>query len=269
LELLAPAKVNLGLSVRGRRDDGYHELHTIFAALELGDEVILEPRPKGIELASPWGSQDLAYRAAASYLAATGWPGGVRLQLHKRIPPGAGLGGGSSDAAAVLKGLAQLYPADLDLVPLAQALGADVPFFLQLGVREARGIGERLVSLALPRLPLLVVYPGIPLATREVFADLSPWEWGPELPVEEVLAALREGVEPPYWNSLEAPAFRKLPLLRELKELLKSLGLYGVLMSGSGSAIFGFPPTPEDGKRILRSLQGRFPWVQLTFLGGL
>ena len=124
MELLAPAKVNLGLSVLGRRPDGYHELHTLFAALSVGDRLWVEPAPQKVALevrgaALSGGPDNLVYRAAVAYLEAAGWPGGVRVVLEKRLPLAAGLGGGSSDAAAVLRALAQLYPASLDLKALA------------------------------------------------------------------------------------------------------------------------------------------------------
>ncbi len=246
MERLAPGKVNLGLALLGRRPDGYHELHTVFAALSFGDRVFVEPIPQGLEFRGPYGRQNLAYRAAEAYLKAAGWPGGARIRLEKDLPAGAGLGGGSSDAAQVLLALAELYPGGVDLQALALGLGADVPFFLKGGVAEARGIGERLTPLDLPPLPVVVFFPGIRLPTPRVYAHVKPQDFTPELPVPRILKALARGEEPPYWNALEGPAFRLYPELRVVKERLRALGLRGVLMSGSGSAFFGLAQDPEE-----------------------
>lgn len=255
MERLAVAKVNLGLSLLGRRPDGYHELHTLFASLSFGDRLFLEPIPEGIEFRGRYGKRNLAYRAAAAYLERAGWPGGVRILLEKRLPEGAGLGGGSSDAAQVLLGLKELYPAEVDLSSLALSLGADVPFFLQGGVAEARGVGERLRPLSLSPLPVVVFSLGLRLPTPRVYGEVKPHDFGPELPVEEILKALEGGKEPPYWNSLEGPAFRLHPELKEVKARLKALGLRGVLMSGSGSAFFGLAEDEAQAKKAVGALR--------------
>lgn len=265
MERLAVAKVNLGLSLLGRRPDGYHELHTLFAALSFGDRLFLEPIPEGIEFRGRYGKRDLAYRAAEAYLEAAGWPGGVRIVLEKALPEGAGLGGGSADAAQVLLGLRELYPAEVDLPALALALGADVPFFLQGGVAEARGVGERLVPQALPPLPVVVFAPGLRLPTPKVYGEVKPHDFTPELPVAEVLEALAQGKEPPYWNGLEGPAFRLYPELKGVKERLRALGLRGVLMSGSGSAFFGLAEDEAHAERAWEALRfagyARWGWI--------
>lgn len=255
MERLAVAKVNLGLSLLGRRPDGYHELHTLFASLSFGDRLFLEPIPEGIEFRGRYGKRNLAYRAAAAYLEAAGWPGGVRIVLEKALPEGAGLGGGSSDAAQVLLGLKELYPAEVDLSSLALSLGADVPFFLQGGVAEARGVGERLRPLPLSPLPVVVFSLGLRLPTPRVYGEVKPHDFGPELPVSEILEALEKGEEPPYWNSLEGPAFRLHPELKEVKARLKALGLRGVLMSGSGSAFFGLAEDEAQAKKAVEALR--------------
>ncbi|WP_105318064.1 4-(cytidine 5'-diphospho)-2-C-methyl-D-erythritol kinase [Thermus tenuipuniceus] len=267
MERLAVAKVNLGLSLLGRRPDGYHELHTLFASLSFGDRLFLEPIPGGIEFRGRYGKRNLAYRAAEAYLEAAGWPGGVRIVLEKALPEGAGLGGGSSDAAQVLLGLRELYPAEVDLFALALSLGADVPFFLQGGVAEARGVGERLRPLSLSPLPVVVFSSGLRLPTPRVYGEVKPHDFGPELPVEEILKALERGEEPPYWNSLEGPAFRLHPELKEVKARLQALGLRGVLMSGSGSAFFGFARSPEHAQEVVAVLR-RVGFARQGILGG-
>ncbi|MCL4454447.1 MAG: 4-(cytidine 5'-diphospho)-2-C-methyl-D-erythritol kinase [Deinococcus sp.] len=268
MEVLAPAKVNLGLSVLAKRPDSYHQIHTIFAALDIADRVFLEPAPRGIRLevsgrALPPGPENLAYRAAQKYLKAAGMPGGVRLVLQKNLPVGAGLGGGSSDAAAVLKGLREIYPSGINLASLAVKLGADVPFFLQGGWAEAEGIGEQLSEIKGSRLSLVLAGPGLPVSTAAVYGALLPSEPAGPLPVPEILAALAQEQEPPYWNSLEAAAFRLYPQLAELKSELKKTGLRGVLMSGSGSCFFGIAGE-EEARSIAQGLRKRYPsfWVQ-------
>ncbi|MEN2981361.1 MAG: 4-(cytidine 5'-diphospho)-2-C-methyl-D-erythritol kinase [Thermus sp.] len=267
MERVAVAKVNLGLSLLGRRPDGYHELHTLFAALSFGDRLYLEPLPEGIEFRGRYGRRNLAYRAAEAYLERAGWPGGVRIVLEKALPEGAGLGGGSSDAAQVLLALKELYPAEVDLGALALSLGADVPFFLMGGGAEARGVGERLRPLALPPLPVVVFAPGLRLATPRVYGEVKPHDFGPELPVAEILRALAQGEEPPYWNALEGPAFRLHPELQGVKARLRALGLRGVLMSGSGSAFFGLAEGEEHARKAVAALrlQGYARW---GILGG-
>ncbi|MCL6525374.1 MAG: 4-(cytidine 5'-diphospho)-2-C-methyl-D-erythritol kinase [Thermaceae bacterium] len=271
LEVLAPAKVNLGLSVLGRLPNGYHELHTVFAALEVGDRLWLEPTPQGIELEvthAPLdpGPANLAYRAAEAYLEAAGRPGGVRIRLEKHLPLAAGLGGGSSDAAAVLRALAELYPAPLDLPGLALRLGADVPFFLNPGLAEGCGVGERLRPLEPLRLHLVLINPGIAISAAQAYAHLQPREWQPALDVPAILEALRAGAPPPYWNTLEGPVFRLEPGLAQLKSELHKAGLFGVLMSGSGSTLFGLARDAAEAAAIAKGLRKRHPgfWVQAT-----
>ncbi len=254
MERLAPAKVNLGLSVRFRREDGYHELHTLFASFSLADRLVVEPASEGLHFQGPYRRENLAYRAAALYLEAAGQPGGVRILLEKRIPEGAGLGGGSSDAAQVLLALQALYPAEVDLFALARALGADVPFFLLGRAAEARGVGERLKPLALPPVPAVVFFPGLKVPTPLIYRAVRPEDFGPDLPVGAILEALARGEEPPYWNSLEGPAFRLFPELKEVRGRMRALGLRGVLMSGSGSAFFGLAESPDHARWAAEAL---------------
>lgn len=271
MELLAPAKVNLGLSVSGRRADGYHELHTVFAALQVADRLFLEAIPEGVELEVrgsdlPARTDNLVYKAAVAYLNAAGWPGGIKAVLEKNLPLAAGLGGGSSDAAAVLRGLSRLYPARLSLSTLALKLGADVPFFLEASLAEGRGVGERLRPLEALEVHLVLINPGIAVSAAEAYRALRPEEWQPELNVPGILDALRAGEEPPYWNTLEQPVFRQVPYLQELKQELRRTGLRGVLMSGSGSSLFGLAQDAEEARFVAQKLRTRYPrfWVVAT-----
>lgn len=265
----ARAKVNLGLAVTGRRPDGYHALHTVFATLDLADRVTLAKREKGITLSVlgpyplPAGGENLAYRAAEAYLAAAGWPGGVGIRLEKTIPPGAGLGGGSADAAAVLRGLARLYPAPVDPAALARKLGADVPFLLKGGLAEARGVGEVIQPLRPLKAHLVLIKPPLAVPTARVYAALSPRDFGPELDVAAILTALKAGLPPPWRNDLEKPAFRLFPELAELKRCLTEQG-HTALMSGSGSAFLIPVEGAAEARTLASRLRARFPdhWVR-------
>ncbi len=264
----ARAKTNLGLAVLGQRPDGYHELHTVFATLDLADRIRIEPRGEGIHLEVkggklPPGRENLAYRAALLYLRAAGLSRGVQIVLEKQIPVAAGLGGGSADAAAVLRGLERLFGAGVDLFALAKTLGADVPFLLRGGLAEARGVGEALRFLPPKELFFVLLNPGIEVPTALVYRELTPRDFGPELAVEEILSALARGEPPPWRNDLEAPAFRLFPELQRLKEELEAEGLYP-LLSGSGATFLIPASGPEAAEALGKRLSLRYPdaWVR-------
>lgn len=269
ITLKAHAKINLGLHVTARRPDGYHELDTLFVRLALHDTVTLRPTARGIALqvsGAPLsnGPDNLAYRAAARYLAALSRPAGVHIQLSKRIPVAAGLGGGSSDAAAVLLGLAELYPAALPLATIADALGSDVPFFTSnYPAARGRGRGERLAPLELPRFHLVLVNPGIPVSAAEAYASLKALD-GP-LPLDAILTALAAGTPPPLHNSLQAGIIARYPVIGQALAALQAQGLAS-LMSGSGASCFGLAPSAERAAQVARALQAAHPqwWVCAT-----
>jgi len=184
---LAPAKLNLGLRVVGRRDDGYHLLESLFVPLELADRVRVEAEPAAVTSISvtmlgragdvPAGDDNLVTRAARAFLGAAGITARIALTLDKQIPVGAGLGGGSSDAAAVLCALAQQFANELSIQALAAVavrLGADVPFFLDPRPAWVTGIGEQIEPIReFPALDVLLATPAPPLATADVFRALD------------------------------------------------------------------------------------------------
>ena len=272
----ACAKLNLGLAVRGRRADGYHELHTLFATVDVCDEVRLVPRAEGVrlraagEVAVPEGPENLAWRAADMYLREADLPGGVEIRLAKEIPIGAGLGGGSADAAAVLRGLARMHPADVDLRRLARRLGADVPFLLRGGLAEARGAGEELDFLEPVEAHFLLVKPPFEVPTAGAYRALQEGDFGPDLDVESIIEALKNKQPAPWRNDLERPVFFAYPLLADLKRMLENYGLTGVLMSGSGSTFFAPVESREEAERYADALARRYPgfWVRATSLVG-
>jgi len=279
LALRAPAKLNLGLRVTGRRGDGYHELESVFVPLELADELGLElGGPTGVRLAVggdaaegvPADERNLAWRAAVAFLREAGRDEGVSLALTKRVPSPAGLGGGSSDAGAVLRGLAALLPGGVSparLAALALALGADVPFFLSPRPALVSGVGERISPLSgLPGLPVLLAHPGVGLETKAVYAafaaadSLTRREPPPTL---RALLALREeaGATRAHWpedsdrlrelvvNDLEPAASRLSNQVAKLREELSATGARAVGMSGSGPTMYAIYASETEARR--------------------
>ena len=255
VEVEAPAKVNLRLRVLAREESGYHSLESLFCALDLTDVLRVEAGGEGVALrvegdvdTGPTG-ENLVVRAARRFLAEAGREGeGVRLLLRKRIPAAAGLGGGSSDAAATLRAMNRLYDGIVDdgrLLQLAIELGSDVPFFLcgsPLALGWSRG--ERL--LALPPLPpaaVLVANPGEPLSTRAAFAAIAHSRAGGYAPVAarlrlDQLAGWDE-VAGIAVNDFEAPAAAAMPRVAEALEVLRGCGAAIALLAGSGPSVFG------------------------------
>ncbi len=245
LLLRCPAKVNLYLKVVGRRPDGYHDLITVMQALTLADELTITRQGGDIHLECdrldlPLDEGNLAVRAARAFQEASGQRFGVHLRLAKHIPVAAGLGGGSSDAAGVLRGLNRLLNAPLSfsqLTAVARRLGADVPFFLLDGPALGQGIGDLLTPITLPPLWYVLLNPGFAVATAAVYAGLQPPFAAPsQTQVEEMLQA-----PPATWlhNDLEVVTLRQHPELTAYKEALRQQGAQGVLMSGSGPTLFG------------------------------
>lgn len=277
LTVRARAKVNLGLEVLGRRTDGYHELLTFLAAVDLADRVVLETteavgtgRP-AIELLGgapgvPDGPDNLAWRAAELLSRELGMAAGVRIRLAKAIPVAAGLGGGSADAAAVLLGLSRLWRVALEPArrqALAAALGMDVPFFLGEGAALGSGRGEVVQVVRRHRsIPLVLVNPGFPLATREVYGRLEPADFTDGGAVRALVAALGAGphaVAARLVNGLERPGARLWPGLAEVKAALVQAGALGAVMSGSGPTVVGVAASSAQARRIETALRGR-PW---------
>ncbi|MEW6547539.1 MAG: 4-(cytidine 5'-diphospho)-2-C-methyl-D-erythritol kinase [Bacillota bacterium] len=271
--LPACAKVNLALEVGPRLCDGYHQVRTVFQAIDLCDLVLMELSPD-LAVTCGWpgvpeGEANLAYRAARSMRDMCGHSAcGVRVQLFKAIPPAAGLGGGSSDAAATLRGLTWLWKARLppaEMVRVAAELGSDVPFFLTGGTALGEGRGDRCESLpGLPDCPLVVVCPPRQVATAEVYRlwDSSPRRPVPEgKGVEAVRSALGRGdlagVAGALWNDLRAITEYLVPEVGEVRELLMGCGALGTEMSGSGPAVFGIFPSVSAAYRAVVLARGR------------
>lgn len=255
LLLPAPAKLNLFLHVTGRRADGYHELQTVFQLLDWGDEIELNRREDGrIErVAGADGvaaAEDLAVRAAQALAAAAGDVPGVDITVRKRIPVGAGLGGGSSDAATVLVGLNRLWQLGLDrgrLIELGRSLGADVPVFVNGRSAFAEGIGDRLQPLDLPEGWFVVLWPGVGVATASIFQAPELTRNTPPLKIAALPGAATR-------NDLQPIAIRQQPVIADALAWLSDYG--EARMSGSGSSVF-VPAADQDRAQAIASAS---PW---------
>jgi 4-diphosphocytidyl-2-C-methyl-D-erythritol kinase len=269
----APAKINLTLRVIGKRADGYHLLDTIMVPVSLYDEIDIQQRKTARRAAPlapieircnhpqvPLGRDNIAYRAAELLMQKNKINRRVCIRIKKQIPIGAGLGGGSTDAAAVLVGLNRIWKLRLSvrqLERLALQLGADVPFFIRAKPARARGIGEKLTLLPkLRRRWLVLAYPGFPVATAWVYGNL---------PVKLTKVSVNTSIATPLEsldtlekllvNDLERVAIRRYPEIGRVKTKLSLAGAVAVLMSGSGSSVFGVFRSKRWAERAYRRMQ--------------
>ncbi|MEM6429788.1 MAG: 4-(cytidine 5'-diphospho)-2-C-methyl-D-erythritol kinase [Deinococcota bacterium] len=267
----ARAKLNLGLAVLGKRDDGFHDIDSLMVRLNLADTLTLTPTDAGIQLTVhgdtaagvPSDASNLAHKAAQLYLDAADVAAGVAIDIHKKIPVAAGLGGGSADAAAVLHGLAELYPTGLDLFPLAMQLGSDVGFFvLDVPAARARGRGEMLERVYLPNLHFVLVNPGVAVSAKEAYKAVEAYS--DELDVRGITAGLTSGQVPDFPNDLEPGIVRTYPQIAEVLAALADTDLQGVRMTGSGSTCFGIADDAAHAQKIVDALVEAYAdwWVQ-------
>jgi 4-diphosphocytidyl-2-C-methyl-D-erythritol kinase len=270
LVLSAAAKINLALEVLGKRPDGYHEIATVMQAVDLSDRLVLEDA-EVLELRAstpvvPTDGTNLALRAARVLREAAGVERGVRITLDKRIPVAAGLGGGSTDAAAALVGLNRLWglrwPAPR-LAELAVTLGMDVPFFLRGGAALGTGRGERLEPLVGGALAVVLVSPRVGASTGEIYGGVTPEMYSDGSRARQMVAALR-GRRPAtvalsLYNGLERVAAARHPQVRQMEAALLAAGALGAVMSGSGLTVFGVARS-LDHARQLRARVSRASW---------
>jgi 4-diphosphocytidyl-2-C-methyl-D-erythritol kinase len=262
---LAPAKLNISLKVFGKRPDGFHHIRSVMVPVSLYDEVMVREAEAGIRVETddpdvPTDSSNTCYRAAELFMEWADAPKGVRIRIHKRIPAEAGLGGGSSDAAATFKGLMALterIPARETLLDMAVRVGADVPFFTLGSPALAEGVGERLRPVEW-RVPFhaLIVKPPFGLSTREGYARLQRGAWDP--PAEAGIPVFRawEDLVPAVVNDFEEAWETARPEIGAIKGELLSAGARAAGLSGSGSAVFGLFES-EEGARDARGMLSR------------
>jgi 4-diphosphocytidyl-2-C-methyl-D-erythritol kinase len=279
----APAKVNLTLRVLGRRADGYHEIDSLVAFAGVGDALTFTPGPAlALAVTGPTApaagavADNLVLKAARALAGELEGLGLGRFSLSKRLPVAAGLGGGSADAAAALRLLARANRIALDdprLQRAARATGADVPVCLDPRPRRMRGIGDILSDpLTLPRLPAVLVNPGVAVATRDVFAalQLAPGGTPPSAGGALAAAALLDEIANGR-NDLEAPAIELEPAIADVLAVLRGLaGCRLGRMSGSGATCFGLFDSTHSARSAARELRVGYPewWVRATVLAG-
>lgn len=251
-QLKAYAKINLGLDVTGRLPNGYHQVKMIMQSIGICDTLTLERAERGITLTTdspelPTDENNLVCRAAALILSKCGISSGVRIHLQKTIPIAAGMAGGSTDAAAAMKGICRLYGLDISqkqLMEYGVSIGADVPYCLMGGTALAEGIGEELTQLPpLPPCHILAAKPNISVSTRYVYEHLDSEGIGVHPDIEGMTEAVRagdlQGVVHRMANVLESVTATAHPVIDALKRRMLALGAAGSLMSGSGPTVFG------------------------------
>jgi 4-diphosphocytidyl-2-C-methyl-D-erythritol kinase len=259
------AKINLGLEIVGKRADGYHDIRTLFQTISLADELHLEPAPAGaIFLAGDdpsvaWDETNLVHRAARILKEKTGTDQGARILVKKSVPAGRGLGGGSSNAAATLLGLNEMWGLGLDapgLAGLARRLGADVPFFLHGGLCLGEDIGDRLTRLPdLAPLPCLLVFPTFPISTASIYAGIGP-SLTSDAKDSKIMRFLETGDFGLLENDLERVILRAHPELESWKKFFGERGAILSQVSGSGSAVYGLFADAESALEARRRLPG-------------
>ena len=271
---LSPAKINLFLHVQNRRPDGYHDILSLISAVGIFDGVTLlpGPSPTRVHCRAPGVPEDetnLAHRAADVFFrhldaGAAGPARGVEIHLKKQIPVGAGLGGGSSNAATVLSGLNRWYGhpfSPSDLAEMAKPLGADVPFFLEGKPALAFGIGDRLTPFSgLSPWPVVIVYPQVSVSTARVYQNFKFGLTKCKNPIKDTSFITDFNLVDYLWNDLESVTESWYPIVSFVKSAIRDCGARGVLMSGSGSSVFGLFEDDRAARRAWVRLSGHNQW---------
>ncbi|HWD94502.1 MAG TPA: 4-(cytidine 5'-diphospho)-2-C-methyl-D-erythritol kinase [Verrucomicrobiae bacterium] len=277
LEKKSPCKVNLLLNILGKRVDGFHELETVMHPVNLFDELSFTRVAEGLHLtcsdpALPTDAGNLVHRAATLFLQRAEIRDGVRIHLEKKIPMAAGLGGGSGNAATTLLGLNELFGNPLPLpalYELAAALGSDIPFFLQTKPALGTGRGEKIQPLdffpAMKGTAILLIHPGFGISTPWAYQNLARFPAalkGTPGRAQKLISLLQTadlrtaGAE--FYNSLEAPALEKYPLLTLFQDFFRENGAAATLMSGSGSTTFAIAANPAAAEQLSEKFKTKF-----------
>jgi len=269
LTLLSPAKINLRLEILSKREDGYHEIETIFHKISIFDEISLETT-SGKEIllrvndpSIPSDNTNLAYKAADLLFKYLKINPGIKIDLKKKIPSGAGLGGGSSNAAITLMGLDRLLNLNLskqELTDIAIKLGADVPFFLtDSSTSYATGIGEKIKSIETnSKLWFLVIFPGFTVSTAWAYNSINKYNLLTKSTKNNIIVNYSmdiNTVKSLLYNDFESIVNKEYPETAKIKEQLLIAGAQGAMLSGSGSSVFGIYPDEESAKKASSSIK--------------
>ena len=269
ISLKALAKINLGLDVLGKREDGYHEVRMVMQTIHLYDRVeIKKTRSPHIHVETnlyylPVNEDNLVYRAAKLMKDEFQIKEGVRIVLQKFIPVAAGLAGGSSDAAAVLVGMNRIFNLGLKqnkLMELGLKIGADVPFCIMRGTALAEGIGEKLTALPpMPKCPVLIAKPAISVSTKAVYEGLKLYDGMEHPDIDGVMEGIQQkdlkGVASHMGNILETVTIPMYPVIEDIKKLMLENGALNAMMSGSGPTVFGLFPNEKEIRRAYEALK--------------
>lgn len=269
LRLKALGKINLGLDVLRRKENGYHEVRMIMQTVDMYDKLTLRKKKKpGIEVKTnlfylPTNENNLVYKAAKLLMDEFGVEEGLSIDLHKFIPVAAGMAGGSSDAAAVLHGVNRLFGLGLsrkDLMERGVTIGADVPYCVMRGTALAEGIGEELSPLPpMPPCHILIAKPGISVSTKFVYENLHLETLESHPDIDRSLHALENGdleaLALSMGNVLETVTIPHYPVIEEIKQVMKAAGALNAMMSGSGPTVFGIFKEEEKAKTAYDILQ--------------
>ncbi len=269
LELKAMGKINLGLDVLGKRENGYHDVRMVMQTVYLYDQVILtRTKTPGIRAESnlrflPSDEGNLACRAARLLMDEFGIEGGLHITLKKRIPVAAGMAGGSADCAAVLFGMNRMYGLGLseeELKKRGVELGADVPYCIMRGTVLAEGIGEKLTPLPqCPKAYVLLAKPPVSVSTRTVYEDLDSLADYRHPDIDGIIDGLKcqnlEKVASCMGNVLEEVTIPRLPIIEQIKDVMKQGGALGAMMSGSGPTVFGLYENREMARKCAEKIR--------------
>ena len=279
-QMKAYAKINLGLDVIGRLENGYHEVRMVMQTIGIYDELILTRTEAGILVTTdkeelPTDENNLIYQAARIMMEEYHIPGGIHIHLKKHIPIAAGMAGGSTDAAATFKGINRLFDLDCtleELMKLGVRVGADVPYCILGGTALAEGIGEKLTSLnPAPDCFVLVAKPDISVSTKDVYQHLDTQAnvWHPDIDgmVDAVWEESLQGILDRMGNVLESVTEKKYPVIRDLKAQMKELGALNSLMSGSGPTVFGIFVDERIAREAFEQMKKENPTCQIFLTG--
>ncbi len=275
MKIKAHAKINLTLNIIGKREDGYHDVDMIMQTVGLCDIITIEKTLTSIELSGTgplsYDETNLAYKAAKLFFDVTGIRSGARIFVDKRIPMCAGMAGGSSDAAAVLKGLNIIYGKPLSprvLSKISSRLGADVPYCLMGSTARATGIGDIIVPIKpLGTAAVVIVKPPVAVSTPKAYASLDyPSLVHPDADMAQkaIERGDRQALYNMMENSFELSVFKSFPVIKDIKLKMLSMGADASLMSGSGSAVFGIFENEEKAKEVYDYFKDMYKDVFLT-----
>jgi 4-diphosphocytidyl-2-C-methyl-D-erythritol kinase len=265
IKLKAPAKVNLRLDVLSKRSDGYHDLRMLNSAVSLFDDIEINIVEKGITVECyndplvPSGEANIAFQATKEIMAYSNKNVGIHININKNIPSGAGMGGGSSNAASVILGLNQMLHINLSrdkLIKIGGRFGADIPFFLYGSPAMATGIGENLTKIKkLPKMPLVIITPNLSVSTKAIYEKYQVNgnghdEFPTEFPTKKAVVKFLN-------NDLEKVTAKQYPIVNELKELLIKHGALAAQMTGSGPSVFGIFSDRETAEKAYKKLSSK------------